>query len=157
MRFYNLQDTRDTIFRRSYGLRQKEKEQKNLEQRKGAKLCEKLLQTRYSIQASDLRRLINNSLPPDIPPLSVNLFYIAYNIFCSSRNITKLHLLDCNFCKCVSCIDYDYEKDHSKCSICGMCFYIDSTNKNCKAKDSILEITLDDTQYYSSDEDDDSR
>ena len=59
---------------------------------------------RKDLSPSELRTLINNSRPAEVPELSANLFYIAYNLFRSSSNTTVINLLDCNFCKCVSCI-----------------------------------------------------
>ena len=100
---------------------------------------------REGISAADLLRLVNNST--HLPALSSNLYYQAYKIFCSSPNTVNISLLDCKFCECLSCIDFDYLTNHGSCSICGICFYIPSGNRNYTVEGENLCCNLDgDTQ-----------
>ena len=89
---------------------------------------------RTDIEAADLLRLINNSLPPNKHALSSNLFYIAYHIFIKSSNIVKVPVYDCSFCDCIGCVDFDSNNNHGSCSICGICFYIPADNSRCLSK-----------------------
>ena len=117
-----------------------------MEKRKKQKVWSKEKALRYirsfyrkDIAAADLLRLVKNSLPNNVPALSSNLFYIAYNSFCDCTNKIQIPIFDCRFCECIACVDFDYT-NHGTCSMSGMCFYIPATNKRCIAKEYCIDI-----------------